>query len=515
MPRRPIMTTAAALNVRAMQALRAGRFEDAIAAYRESLAIEPKAADGWYNLGYALRCTRRFGDAAEAYATALQHGIARPEEVRLNRAMILSEFLDRPDEAEAELRTAIAVAPQFTAALLNLGNLLEDRGDAAAAQATYRQVLAREPYNGRALARDAAIDVFEGRADAIPARLRAALKAPNLAPGARAEIGFALGTALDAIGSYREAFATFAEANRAAAADVHPSLRYDRARHEQFVDRLISLPPSPQSRGSREAAPAPTGPSLTAPSQVEPSPPEADAPLFICGMFRSGSTLVEQILSRHSRVTPGGELEIIPAMAAGMDAYPEVLASLHPDSMRHLAARYLAETRALYPDAAVLTDKRPDNFLHIGLIKRLFPNARIIHTTRAPLDTILSVYFLHFADGVTYGHQLGDIAHWFGQYERLMAHWRTLYPDDIHDVAYDDVVHAPAPTIASLLDFCGLSWEDAVLTPSEARNTVRTASVWQVRQPLHQRSSGRWRNYAPELRASRAALGPLAAALDD
>ena len=515
MPRHPIMTTAAALNARAMQALRAGRFEDAIAAYRASLAIEPKAADGWYNLGYALRCTRRFEDAVEAYATALQHGIARPEEVRLNRAMILSEFLDRPDEAEAELRTAIAVAPQFTAALLNLGNLLEDRGAAAAAQATYRQVLAREPHNGRALARDAAIDVFEGRAEAIPARLRAALTDTHLAPDARAEIGFALGAALDATGSYREAFATFADANRAAATDVHPSLRYDRARHERFIDRLIALPPPPAlAPQSRMASPGPAS-APTAPSQPASSQAALDAPLFICGMFRSGSTLVEQILSRHSRVTPGGELEIIPAMAAGMDAYPEVLASLDPDSMRHLAARYLGETRALYPSAAVLTDKRPDNFLHIGLIKRLFPNARIIHTTRAPLDTILSVYFLHFADGVTYGHQLGDIAHWYGQYERLMAHWRTLYPGDIHDVAYDDVVHAPAPTIASLLEFCRLPWEDAVLTPSEARNTVRTASVWQVRQPLHQRSSGRWRNYAPELRASRAALGPFAALLDD
>jgi hypothetical protein len=314
-----------------------------------------------------------------------------------------------------------------------------------------------------------------------------------LPPEAKAEIGFALGISLDASGDYPEAFPVFEQANRAAAAASHPSLRYDRAAHERFIDRLIGLPA--ETRVTERLGDS--------------------RPVFVCGMFRSGSTLIEQILGRHSKVAAGGELDIIPAMAATFDPYPEALATAGSDAFAVLAAQYDAETRSLHPGAAMLTDKRPDNFLHIGLIKRMFPAARIVHTTRAALDTMLSVYFLYFDDSIAYGHRLGDIAHWFAQYERLMAHWRALYPGDIYDVSYDDVVHAPKPTIAALLEFCGLQWEDTMLSPSQDRGNVRTASVWQVRQPLHQRSSGRWRNYAGQLAALRDELGEFAFHLDD
>ncbi|KQU47439.1 hypothetical protein ASG67_14395 [Sphingomonas sp. Leaf339] len=465
-----------------------GRVEDGIDAYRSLSVAEPGDAETWYNLAYLLRCARRFGEAVDAYGQALARGISRPEEVHLNRAVILSEFLQRPDEAEAELRTAIGIKLAFTPALLNLGNLLEDRGEAVEARAVYGDVLAIEPRNGRALARQAAIDVFEGRGSVAVTRLRDVLAEGRLSPDAVAEVGFALGNALDSQGDYKAAFAAFEQANLAARAVAHPASRYDRATFEALIDRLIAMPPVPK----------PT------------HPPMGPSPIFICGMFRSGSTLVEQILSRHSRVTGGGELDIVPALAAAMQPYPEAVSALTPDGIRHLRDRYLAEAHLLHPQADILTDKRPDNFLHIGLIKRIFPEARIVHTTRAPLDNILSIYFLHFDDSVAYGHKLGDIAHWFGQYRRLMAHWRALYGDDIFDVAYDEVVHAPESSIAGLLDFCGLPWEDAVLTQGVDQRLVRTASVWQVRQPLHQRSSGRWRNYAGPLAPFHAELGEFA-----
>ncbi|MGA1797712.1 sulfotransferase [Sphingomonas sp. 4RDLI-65] len=491
------MNAPSALARHASLALREGRIDDGIAAYRALLAVEPDSATHWFNFGYLLRCARRFDEAVAAYATALERGIDRPEEVHLNRAVILSDFLDRGDEAERDLRRAIAIAPGFLAAHLNLGNLLEDRGDAAAAYAVYADALAIAPRNGRALARMAAIDVFAGRSKPVPARLRTALATPRMPADAIAEIGFALGSALDAEGAYAEAFAAYEAANRAAQAAAHPALRYDRAAHERLIDRLIALPPAPLP-----SAPLPSNPHN-----------DARAPVFVCGMFRSGSTLVEQILSRHSRVTAGGELETIPALAGALPSYPEILADAPQALIDSLRAQYLAEANALYPDADLLTDKRPDNFLHIGLIKRLFPHARIVHTTRAPLDNILSIFFLYFDDSITYGHRLGDIAHWYGQYRRLMAHWRALYPDDIHDVAYDAVVRNPAPTIAALLAFCGLDWEDDVLAHGKGRGLVRTASVWQVRQPLHQRSSGRWRNYAEQLAAVRAELGAFGADL--
>ncbi len=462
-----------ALKKLAHAAMREGRIDDGIDAYRQLLAIDPSSTEGWYNLGYLLRCARSFEPALAAYGEALARGIDRPEEVRLNRAMILSEFLARDTEAEEELRAAIAANPRFALAWLNLGMLYEDRGDAAAARDSYARVLALDARHPRALARSSAIDVFEGKARVVPARLAPLLADPRLAPADAAEIGFALGGALDALGRHDEAFAAFARANQAAQAAAPRALRYDRAAQERLVDALIALPPAPRTDS------------------------EPWSPTFICGMFRSGSTLVEQILSRHSGVTKGGELEILPALVeTRLQPYPDALAAASPDRLADLRDAYLAEVRSLYPDADVLTDKRPDNFLHIGLIKHLFPSARIVHTTRSLRDTMLSVWFLHFDDSVSYGHALDDIVHWFGQYRRLMAHWRTLYGGDIHDIAYEDVVAEPRATIAALLDFCALDWEDAVLAAQDAGGVVRTASVWQVRQPLHGRSVARWRHYA-------------------
>jgi hypothetical protein len=213
-------------------------------------------------------------------------------------------------------------------------------------------------------------------------------------------------------------------------------------------------------------------------------------------MFRSGSTLAEQILGRHSAVTVGGELEFIPALIRDrLPRYPLVDAPA-----ADLRASYQADlARALGTPAGLVTDKRCDNVLHIGLIKTIFPDARIIHTFRQPLDNFLSVYFLHFDHSISYGLDLDDIAHWYDGYRRLMAHWRALYPESIHDLDYDATVADPRAAIAPLLDFCGLPWEDACLASHAATNAVRTGSVWQVRQPLHARSSGRWRNYEAEL----------------
>jgi hypothetical protein len=163
------------------------------------------------------------------------------------------------------------------------------------------------------------------------------------------------------------------------------------------------------------------------------------------------------------------------------------------------ARRYVETTRRLFPGALRLTDKRPDNFLYIGLIKLLFPRARIVHTTRHPLDNCLSIYFLHLDHSMGYALDLMDIAHYYAQQRRLMAHWRTLFRDDMLDLDYDAFVRAPRPSIETLLAFCGLEWDERCMRFHEAAGAVRTASVWQVREPLYQRSSGRWRNYAAQL----------------
>ena len=154
----------------------------------------------------------------------------------------------------------------------------------------------------------------------------------------------------------------------------------------------------------------------------------------------------------------------------------------------------------------MVTDKRPDNFLHIGLIRAMFPGARIVHTVRQPLDVILSNWFLHLDPSMPQALDLEDMAHWLVQHDRLMAHWKALYPD-IVEVDYDRLVVEPRPVLEELLQRLGLDWEDAVLDFRAAETGVRTASVWQVREPLYRRSSGRWRNYRRHLGPVRTMLG--------
>jgi len=203
-------------------------------------------------------------------------------------------------------------------------------------------------------------------------------------------------------------------------------------------------------------------------------------------------------------VIAAGELDLIPTIVANIPAYPESLAA-DPGAIARFREFYLAGLPQ-EPGRQIITDKRPENFLHIGLIKSMFPAAKIIHTIRNPLDNLLSVYFLHLDPSMAYALDLGDAAHWYGQYLRLMAHWRALYGDDIVEVEYDALVHEPERIARSLLEFLGLEWEDCVLDIASTARAVKTASVWQVREPLYTRSSGRWRNYERQLRTLRDAL---------
>jgi hypothetical protein len=230
-------------------------------------------------------------------------------------------------------------------------------------------------------------------------------------------------------------------------------------------------------------------------------------------MFRSGSTLAEQILASHPRVSAGGELGLVPAIA-GQHLVPsgDAFAPLDTATLERLRRGYLDTVHSLFPAADRITDKRPDNFLSIGLIKALFPEAKIVHTRRNALDNCLSVFFLHLDHSMTYAFDLRDIAHWYRQYERLMAHWKSLYADSIHDVDYDALVTDLRPAVERLLAYCDLPWDDACLSFHQTRTIVKTPSAWQVRQPLYTRASGRWRHYEKHLGELRAALAAGGAA---
>jgi tetratricopeptide (TPR) repeat protein len=479
--------TAEQLLAQASQLRRTGRVAEAIAAYERLVALKPDLPDSWYNLAWLQRQARRFEAALASYQQALDRGVSQPEEVHLNRAVILSDHLARSDEAEAELATALSLNPSYVPALLNLGNINEDRGNRAGACESYERALVVDPGNMLALARLAGVAEIKTKDDPLIRRLRNAISSPTATDEDRADLGFSLGRVLDAAGEYDDAFAACAAANESSrAAFGHAQTRYDREASERLIDRLIAAFPTP----------------VTAPAEIE-----TPSPIFICGMFRSGSTLAEQILASHSQVTPGGELDLLPALIAEeLQPYPEAMAGIDQARVAQLRAAYLSGVRSMHPEARFVTDKRPDNFLHIGLIRTLFPRARIIHTRRNPLDNCLSVYFLHLDPSMAYAFDLLDSAHWYRQHCRLMAHWKSLYPDDIFELDYDALVSDPKPSVAALLEFCGLPWEGECLDFHTATNPVKTASAWQVREPLYRRASGRWRHYEHHLASLREAL---------
>lgn len=467
-----------ALLERASALRRAGRTDKAILAYRQLLAVNPDLPDSWYNLGWLARQEGRFAESLLAYQEALARNVDGPEEVHLNRAVILADHLNRPDEAEAELLQALRIRPDYVPALLNIGNLHEDLGRRDEARADYARALEAEPSNRLALARLAGVSRAESADDPMVERLEAALRDPAAGAADRADLGFALGRLLDGAGCYGRAFDAYARANAAARTSFGPDFSgYDRAAQEDLVDRLIAAFPAPPGR---------TGP--------------GDSPVFICGLFRSGSTLAEQILSAHPQVRAGGELDLLPGLIRRrLQPYPETVPELDDAALEELRQAYLGGLSERGLEGGLVTDKRPDNFLHLGLVKTLFPEARIVHTRRDALDTGVSLYFLHLDPSMAYALDLGDIAHWYRQYHRLMTHWKQLYGADIFDLDYEELVERPRETIAALLDFCGLEWDETCLDFHKAKGAVKTASVWQVRQPLYSASVGRWRNYARQV----------------
>ena len=462
-----------------------GKLREAASAYQRLLARWPDLPDCWYNLGLLQRRLGEFDAALDSYAEALRRGVSQPEEVHLNRGVIFADCLRQDTAAERELHTALALNPAYRPALQNLANLYEDLGQRQAARGVYERLLELYPHAFEALARYAQLADPGGPTDPLIARLRAALAHPAATAAEQASLGFALAQVLDRSGAYAQAFEAAEAANRASRASAAPEARYDREAHEQLVDALIqAFPGAPPARAPPGADPAGGQP----------------LPIFICGMFRSGSTLTERLLCGHPQVAAGGELDLLTQLAqAALTPFPAAMASATDATLARLGTRYRDGLARLFPAAARVTDKRPENFLYIGLIKRLFPRARIVHTTRDALDICLSIFFLHLDQRMPWALSLMDIGHYLRQYRRLMGHWQALYGEDILDFNYDSLVREPRPAAQRLLAFCGLDWNEACLDFAQRAGSVKTASVWQVREALYQRSSGRARHYAREL----------------
>jgi tetratricopeptide (TPR) repeat protein len=459
-----------------------GQTAEALAAYEQLLRFWPGTPDAWYNLARLQRHSGRYQAALASYQEALERSIARPEEVHLNRGVIFSDFLNQYDAAETELQKALAINPRYVAALINYANLHEDLGRRDRAAEMYERLLAIDPDSPTALARYAGLKSFKDASDPLIERMRNSLNAPGIGMRGRANLEFALGAALDAVGEFDAAFQMYRQANRHSRESVAPGqAHYDLALQERFTDQLIEAFPR------RYAAATDTD-------------EHAPQPIFICGMFRSGSTLLEQLLGAHPAVTAGGELEFIPrAVNADLAPFPESMKSLPPERLSGLTTQYQTAMSERFPGKMLVTDKRPDNFLYIGLIKALFPGAKIIHPTRSALDNCLSIYFLNLDPSMSYALDLMDIGHYYRQYCRLIAHWKRLYKEDIIDVPYESLVQDPKGQMEQVLGALGLAWDERCGTGIAMGGGIKTASVWQVREPIHQRSVGRSGNYQKQL----------------
>ena len=292
-------------------------------------------------------------------------------------------------------------------------------------------------------------------------------------------IQFGLGKAFDDIGEYEQAIRRYNGANALRARSAH----FDRAAIARRYDDLIA---------SYDAE------DLASSAYRRPLRDEDDVPVFIVGLPRSGTTLAEQILSSHPAVAAGGELQFWRVRALELRRF--VSGAPDPAALSQAADDYFALLRGVGPTAKRVTDKAPLNYEELGLIRLALPGARIVHCRRNPVDTALSIYFTEFASSLGFAFDRGDIVFMYRQYERLMAHWRRILPPDkLLELDYERLVADREAQTRRLVAFAGLEWDDACLEHERNARIVRTASVWQARQPIYTTSVGRWRRYEPWL----------------
>jgi tetratricopeptide (TPR) repeat protein len=473
------------------------RLPEAVAQFQEALRLNPGSVDARNNLGNALReC-----GALEAAEGNLREVLRlRPDfaEAHNNLGLALREQ-NRLEEARACFKQAVRLNPHYASAHANLGYLLKELGELDAATECVQEALRHEPWHAGALS---------GLANLLPrklsesdlGRIRKLSADSRVAQGDRCRLLYGLAHVLDARGEYGDAARQVHEANAIEAACWRKrGQSYDAADFDRFVERLEQTFTSKffdRVRG------------WGLPSQ---------RPVFIFGLPRSGTTLTEQILASHSQVHGGGELHFArddfealaqmagpPARPAGTpgatqtlncDRALAALESLDRAALERLAQRHLDSLDTLHTTAPHLTSKMPSNWLLVGLLAALFPQARFIHCRRDLRDVAVSCWMTPFQH-LSWTCDFDHIAARFNSYRRLMAHWRSCLPIPMLEIDYEEIVADLEGTARRLVSWCGLEWEAGCLNFHQTRRPIRTASAIQVRQPLYGSSVGRWRNYA-------------------
>jgi tetratricopeptide (TPR) repeat protein len=522
---------AAAYNNRGLALLRAGRAGEALASFDRATAIAPNHPDAFANRGLvlielnrleaALASLDRAAAIAPNHVEALSHRgralleLRRPAEAlaSLDRALAIDPShlatlnvrggalaeLGRLDEALASFDRALAIRPDFAEALENKASVLAQNGRMAEAKAAIDGAVELAPKRARAYFLLTTFERLKRDDPRLAAMEDLAADMASLPVAEQVDLNFALAKAYRDLGDPERSFPRLA----AGAALKRKTVVYDEARAlEGFKRAEAMFNPELLRRDAGGGDPSP-------------------APVFIVGMPRSGTTLIEQILAAHPSVFAAGEIADLDAAIQALRAsdriaahYPELAAELSPEQWRRLGADYVRRIRALAPAAERITNKTPANFAVLGLIRLALPNAKIIHVRRDPLDTCFSCFLQNFdKGGVPYAYDLAELGRFYRAYDALMAHWRAaLPPDAMLEVRYEDVVADLEGQARRIVAYCGLEWDARCLEFQNADRPVRTASVAEVRQPIYASAIGRWRAYEPFLAPLRDALGPSAPA---
>lgn len=465
---------------------RLGRLDEAIAAGKRAVQLTPEDADAHYNLGLALAEQKEYNAAISYYRCALalkpDYGL-----VWNNLGSALELMGDKPAAEKAYVK-AVAINPKHSEAQNNLGAIYSEQGKLDQACACFNAAIAARPSFAEAHFNLSTLKTYTTSDPHFIMLETLSEVAESLPIEMRMRLNFALGKAREDVGDYDRSFAAYAQGNR-----LHFSLHpVDETQADIYRGKIIS---TFTEQFFKQHAPSTT--------------PSNKVPVFIVGMPRSGTTLIEQILSSHPAVFGAGELmdlnEVItqaPQSASGHH-FTEWCLNVSPDELAMLGRQYEQRVWKLAPDKAIITDKMPGNFSLIGMIHQMLPHAKIIHAMRDPMDSCFSCYSRLFNDSMDFAYDLGTLGRYYVRYRQMMQHWHAVLPaGTILDVHYEEVVADMPQQTRRMLDYIGLPWDEACLSFHRNQRLVKTASVAQVRKPIYTTSVARWEKF-------RAHLSPL------
>ncbi len=456
-----------------------GGSSDALIAYRRSVALNPSHSDALYGIGQILAHDLDYRSAEEHASRMLE---IDPDSVPGHSLMATANVgLNKPTEATDNVKRLLELARNQPEVLTHCATILQAIGQPIEAEELFRRSIEFEPRQGfgyYALVRTRKV---VGSDCQLVSGMETVAGDPTLARRHRGYIEYALGKAYGDLGDYQTAMSHYDEANRVTRKQKLGQAEFDIEVYRQGVDFAIRNLDGNFMARCRNAG----------------SPDEL--PVFVVGMMRSGTTLVEQILSSHPEIGGAGEQRFWSENRG--ELFRQLQGGVHnEDPLSAITKDYLEILKGIAPGKSRVVDKLPENYAHVGLIHAALPNARIIHIRRHPIDTCLSIWTTPNSTRVPWTNDKQDIVFVYKEYRRLMEHWReTVGGDRLLEIDYEALVTEQERVSRQMIDFCGLTWDDRCLRPEENKRAVATPSDWQVRQPIYQTAIERWRPYEPWL----------------